>query len=63
MVFGGDGANEQHLRAVLAGSMVFAEDTILWLAAALGAIPLADLADYCVGDLSDEDDLRRAIGA
>jgi len=60
--FGSEGADLRQLRAVVAGRMVFAEDTVLWLAAALGAVPLSDLAELCFGDLTTEDDLRRALG-
>lgn len=47
------GADELELRRALAGRLVFVEDSFLRVAAAVGAIPIADLADYTFGDLEE----------
>jgi hypothetical protein len=39
LLFARDGADADHLRAVVAGCMLFAGDLVLWLAAAHGAVP------------------------
>jgi hypothetical protein len=47
----GEGADEAMLRAAVHGSLTFAEDSVLRLAAGIGAIPPADLADYTFGSI------------
>jgi hypothetical protein len=49
----GEGADENLLRAAVEGSLTFAEDSVLRLAAGIGAIPAADLADYMFGSIED----------
>jgi len=49
----GDGADEVLLRAAVTGSLTFAEDSVLRLAAAVGAIPQCELADYTFGPAED----------
>jgi hypothetical protein len=49
----GAGADEHEVRRALSGRMVSAEDSVLRLAAALGALPMANLSDYLFGDLTE----------
>jgi hypothetical protein len=47
----GEGADEAVLRAALQGSLTFAEDSVLHLAAGIGAIPSSELEDVMFGSL------------
>lgn len=49
----GPGADEDLLRAAVEGCLLFAEDSVLRLAAAAGAIPAVDLAHYTFGPIDD----------
>lgn len=49
---GGD-ADETILRAAVDGCLTFAEDSVMRLAAGIGAIPPADLADWTFGSIED----------
>jgi hypothetical protein len=49
----GQGADEDLLRAAVHGGLLFAEDSVLRLAAAAGAIPAAELAQYTFGPTDD----------
>jgi hypothetical protein len=41
------------LRAAVQGSLTFAEDSVVRLAAAIGAIAPSDLEDYTFGSIED----------
>jgi hypothetical protein len=49
----GESADEALLRAAVQGSLTFAEDSVLRLAAAIGAIVPSDLEDYTYGPIED----------
>jgi hypothetical protein len=49
----GEGADETLLRAAVQGNLQFAEDSVLHLAAGIGAIPASDLQDYVFGPIED----------
>jgi hypothetical protein len=49
----GEGADEALLRATVQGSLTFAEDSVVRLAAAIGAIAPSDLENYMFGPIED----------
>ncbi len=49
----GEGADEALLRAAVQGCLRFAEDSVVRLAAAIGAITASDLRDYTFGPIED----------
>jgi hypothetical protein len=49
----GESADEALLRATVQGSLTFAEDSVVRLAAAVGAIAPSDLEDYMFGSIED----------
>lgn len=49
LAWAGDGADAAEIAKAVNGRLLFVEDSVLRLAAALGAFPVADLADYTFG--------------
>jgi hypothetical protein len=58
VAWAGGSAMEAEVIEAVRGQMLFAEDSVLRLAGALGAFPMGELEDYIFGPLPDESETR-----